>query len=81
MEVSLSRQIEEIRSVQLEMAERLSRIEGFLGIGMPAEAAEQAPGAHLAHNEGPAASHDPGTARSPDEQGGLTSVLYHGLVP
>ena len=31
------------------MEQRLARIEGFLGIGMPAAAAAKAPGADLAH--------------------------------
>ena len=32
-----------------EVEQRLSRIEGFLGIGMPTTAASEAPGANLAH--------------------------------
>ncbi len=42
----MRRELSDIRSVQLEMFERLSRIEGFLGIGMPEDAAARAPGAH-----------------------------------
>ena len=40
------------------MEQRLARIEGFLGIGMPAAAASKAPGADLARKppEGPEAS-------------------------
>ncbi len=41
-----------IRATQLEMVERLSRIEGFLGIGMPDEVADQAPGAGFADSSG-----------------------------
>ena len=39
------------------VAQRLARIEGFLGIGMPAAAASEAPGASLAGNHADAQDH------------------------
>jgi len=45
---SLRAVIAEIRNLLFEVVERLSRIEGFLGLWMPAEAAARAPGASLA---------------------------------
>ena len=40
-----------------ENGERLARIEGYLGIGMPAAAASEAPGAALAGNHADAQDH------------------------
>ncbi len=48
----MRKELGEIRATQLEMGERLSRIEGFLGIGMPDEVADQAPGAGFADSAG-----------------------------
>ncbi len=44
----LKGEIAELRADVTDVKERLARIEGFLGIGMPAEAAAAAPGAGLA---------------------------------
>jgi len=41
-------ELNEIRRILFDVVERLSRIEGFLGLGMSAEAAARAPGAGLA---------------------------------
>ncbi len=43
----IRQEVAEIRTLQIEIVQRLSRIEGFLGIGLPPDAAEHAPGAHL----------------------------------
>ena len=40
-----------------ENGERLARIEGYLGVGMPAAAASEAPGAALAGNHADAQDH------------------------
>ena len=44
----LKGEIAELRADVTDVKERLARIEGFLGIGMPAEAAAAAPGDGLA---------------------------------
>ena len=38
-----------LRDRLVKLEQRLARIEGFLGIGMPPAAAPKAPGANLAH--------------------------------
>ena len=43
----LKGEITELRADVTDVKERLARIEGFLGIGMPAEAAAAAPGTGL----------------------------------
>ncbi len=48
LRTELKQEIGELRSDVTDVKERLARIEGFLGIGMPAEAAAAAPGAGLA---------------------------------
>ena len=45
--------IDELSRAVAENGQRLARIEGFLGIGMPEEAAARAPGAALAAESGP----------------------------
>ncbi len=48
LRAELREEIRELRADVADIKERLARIEGFLGIGMPAEAAASAPGARLA---------------------------------
>ncbi len=48
LRTELREEIRELRADVADIKERLARIEGFLGIGMPAEAAASAPGARLA---------------------------------
>ncbi len=48
LRTELKQEIRELRADVTDVKERLARIEGFLGIGMPAEAAAAAPGAGLA---------------------------------
>ena len=47
LRTELKQEIRELRADVADVKERLARIEGFLGIGMPAEAAAAAPGAGL----------------------------------
>jgi hypothetical protein len=44
------RAVDKLRDRMDAIKQRLARIEGFLGIGMPAAAASKAPGADLASN-------------------------------
>ena len=48
LRTELKQEIREMRADVADVKERLARIEGFLGIGMPAEAAATAPGAGFA---------------------------------
>ncbi len=44
-DASLRQEIAEIRTLQIQIVDRLSRIEGHLGVGLPDDLAERAPGA------------------------------------
>ena len=41
--------ISELRAVSIENGQRLARIEGYLGLGMPAEAASESAGGGTSH--------------------------------
>ena len=60
----LRAEITALRAVVADNSQRLSRIEGFLGIGMPPEAAAIAPGARWAAASAGAASGPPAAASS-----------------
>ncbi len=60
----LRAEIAALRAVVADNSQRLSRIEGFLGIGMPPEAAANAPGAGLAAASAGVASGPPAAASS-----------------
>ena len=53
-----------VRDAVVDNSQRLSRIEGFLGIGMPPQAAAIAPGAGLAAAPAETASAEPATTSS-----------------
>jgi len=48
----IHQELAEIRTLQIDMVQRLSRIEGFLGIGLPPDTAPHAPGTDLAGSAG-----------------------------
>ncbi len=53
----IRQEIAEVRRLQIQIVDRLSRVEGFLGVGLPDDVAERAPGAGWA-----------GSARGQDEE-------------
>ena len=66
LDASIGARIDDLSRAVAENGQRLARIEGFLGIGMPGEAAARAPGASLGSESDPVPE---GPAQSGGEHG------------